>query len=163
MLDDAAIELGPIYRSVAIIDDEPETGAEAGPVEDPRAPSGRPGIRLPHVELRRDEATISTLDLPGQGFVLIAGARGIAWKKAAEDWATDHAPVLETVRVAPDGDLTDPGGRLEGALGIDADGAVLVRPDGVVGWRARTGSDACRARLDGAMCRLLGRTGSRHV
>ena len=40
-------------------------------------------------------------------------------------------------RIAPDGDLTNPDGRFEQAVGIGAQGALLLRPDGVIGWRTR--------------------------
>jgi hypothetical protein len=78
----------------------------------------------------RDGERVSTLDLFGKGFVLLAGSDGAAWHAAALDAADRHG-----VRV--DGYVI--GDRASGfadAYGISQAGAVLVRPDGVVGWRA---------------------------
>ena len=40
-------------------------------------------------------------------------------------------------------------------LGVAAAGALLLRPDGYVAWRARAGSDASRAELCEALARAL--------
>jgi hypothetical protein len=54
-------------------------------------------------------------------------------------------------------DLIDADGTWHEAYGVETDGAVLVRPDGYVGWRSRSGSsrpaEVLRAAFDG----LLGR------
>jgi hypothetical protein len=44
------------------------------------------------------------------------------------------------------------------AYGIAAAGAVLVRPDGVVGWRAQDGTGASPATLQDVLSTLLCRT-----
>ena len=41
--------------------------------------------------------------------------------------------------VGSNGDLSDPDGTWHQVYGIDTDGAVLVRPDGHVAWRSRSG------------------------
>ena len=53
LLDDAAIELGSVYGSDAILDEEERRGA-AALLEDPHNPSGRPGTRVPHIMLQRN-------------------------------------------------------------------------------------------------------------
>ena len=45
--------------------------------------------------------------------------------------------------------LTDPSGRFCEAYGITLDGAVLIRPDGYVGWRSRTASQVPGENLRG--------------
>ena len=150
-LDDASIELGAIYRSAAVLD-EAETLA-GDPLEDPRHPSGRPGARISHVELRRDRTNLSTLDLAGTGFALLAGSSGQAWIEAAKALSAEGTP-LKSHRIAPDGDLADPEGRFEQRVGIDPEGALLLRPDGVIAWRA-LGRDADpRFKLETVMRRL---------
>ena len=47
-----------------------------------------------------------------------------------------------------------------GALGIESSGAVLVRPDGVVGWRAANDADASADVFAGVMGAMLGRRGA---
>ena len=152
LLDDAAIELGSVYRSGAVLGAEEGQGDDAL-LEDPRSPSGRPGTRVPHVMLQRGGAAVSTHDLPGNGFALIAGAGGHGWREAASDLAAAGAP-LKSYRVGPDGDLADPGGRFEAAVGIGAAGALLLRPDGVIGWRVAGPQADPRAQLDEVMARL---------
>jgi hypothetical protein len=73
-LDDAAIELGALYRSAGVVD---PPAADAA-LEDPGSPTGRPGTRAPHLPLERDGTPISTHDLFGDGFVLLAGSAGQA-------------------------------------------------------------------------------------
>ncbi len=51
--------------------------------EDPRAPTGRPGFRAPHLEVAVDGTRRSTLDLFGRGFVVVAGSDGEQWPAAA--------------------------------------------------------------------------------
>jgi len=82
-------------------------------------------------------------DLFGRDFVLLTyGLRSKAW-------ATDVAMGVgqTTVRhysvgaLGADADLIDIDGAWPRYYGIDAEGAVLVRPDGHVAWRARTAPD----------------------
>jgi hypothetical protein len=90
----------------------PEPG-EWRPFEDPSAPSGRPGTRAPHVVL---EDGTSTRDLFGRSFVLLT--------------SVDLDLDVEVRHVS--------GPAFRDAYGIGADGAVLVRPDGVIAWRSAT-------------------------
>jgi putative polyketide hydroxylase len=58
-------------------------------------------------------------------------------------------------RVAPDGDLADKGETFAQAYGLGPDGAVLVRPDAVVAWRAPAGAGDPRSAVEEALRRLL--------
>ena len=118
-LADTAIELGSVYRSPVIAAD----GPRADLVEAPEHPSGRPGTRLAHLWIEVDDARVSTLDLAGDGFVLLAGPDGQAWTAAA-----DRRGQLTAHRIVEDGFTT--------AAGLARDGALLLRPDGVIGWRS---------------------------
>jgi 2-polyprenyl-6-methoxyphenol hydroxylase-like FAD-dependent oxidoreductase len=152
LLDDAAIELGSIFGSDAILDEGQGRGA-AALLEDPRNPSGRPGTRVPHVMLQRDSLPVSTHDLAENGFALLAGTGGRSWTEAANALAAAGIP-LTAHRIAPDGDLTNPDGRFEKTVGVGAQGALLLRPDGVIGWRAAGAHPEPRAKLDDVMKRL---------
>lgn len=90
-----------------------------GPVP-PSALDGAPGTRAPHVPL---PGNASTLDFYGRDFVLLAGPEGHAWAAAAR-----ALPLPITVRR-----LT---ADLAARHGIGPQGALLVRPDGFVAWRA---------------------------
>jgi 2-polyprenyl-6-methoxyphenol hydroxylase-like FAD-dependent oxidoreductase len=153
LLDDAAMELGSVYGSDAIVDEEEQKRGATALLEDPRKPSGSPGTRVPHIILQRNGVPLSTHDLPDTGFVLLAGAGGRNWTEAGSALAAAGIP-LKVHRIAPDGDLTNPDGRFEETLGIGAQGALLLRPDRVIGWRTRGPHANPRARLDEVMRRL---------
>jgi hypothetical protein len=151
-LDDASIELGPVHRSAAVLDTADDDGA---PVVDPRAPGGRPGTRAPHLVIEAEGTPTSLLDVFGRGLVLLAGPGGQAWCDAADGVAADLGVPLVTHRVAPDGSLVDRDQRFPDLYGTGTDGAVVVRPDGIVAWRATEASVDVGRDLDGVMRRLL--------
>ncbi|MFD9895429.1 FAD-dependent oxidoreductase [Amycolatopsis sp. NPDC059027] len=130
-LDDNTVTFGYRYTSAAVL---AEASTPDSPLEDPRAPSGRPGLRAPHVWLRGDRTRISTLDLFTGAFVLLAGPEGEEWVTAAKA-AADVVPVdLAVHRIGAE--LQDVERRFLDSYGITGTGASLVRPDGIVAWRA---------------------------
>ena len=130
-VDDFSMEIGYRYNSSAIV---LEPGSH--PLhEDPRMSKGRPGARAPHVFLDRYGTEVSTLDLFGRNFVLLTGPDGPAWHAAALAAAHKLGVVLDA-HVVGGPDLADAKGRFLEAYGISPSGAVVVRPDGFVGWRA---------------------------
>jgi 2-polyprenyl-6-methoxyphenol hydroxylase-like FAD-dependent oxidoreductase len=151
-LDDASIELGPVHRSAAVLDDGSDDGA---PVVDPRAPGGRPGTRAPHLVVESAGVSASLLDSFGQGFVLLAGPGGQAWCEAAERVGSDLGVRLAAHRVAADGSLVDRDHRFADLYGTGEDGAVVVRPDGIVAWRSTAASGEPDSELGGVLRRLL--------
>ncbi len=152
LLDDASIELGSVYRSDAILAQEPRRSADAL-LEDPRSPSGCPGTRVPHIVLQRNGGSTSTHDLAGTGFVLLAGAGGRVWIEAGNSLAAAGMP-LKGYRIGPGGDLASADGRFEATVGIGAQGALLLRPDGVIAWRIVGSHADPRACLDVVIGRL---------
>jgi putative polyketide hydroxylase len=136
IVDDDAVIFGHRYLSGALVA-EPDSSAEV--FEDPRAASGRPGSRAPHVVVERDGERLSILDLCAGRWVLLAGPGGGAWLEAAERIPVAADFRLQRYRFGPDGDLHDLEDRWSPAYGVPADGVVLIRPDGFIAWRARTG------------------------
>lgn len=133
--DMPGLQLGFCYGEGALL------RAEGEPPPDPLdvrsfKPSGRPGARLPHTWIMENGGGASLLDqVPLGRFLLLAGPDGDAWIDALA--STGGVPIegrkLDLASV-PD---------LDGWLsvaGIDRSGALLVRPDQHVAWRAR-----CRA------------------
>jgi 2-polyprenyl-6-methoxyphenol hydroxylase-like FAD-dependent oxidoreductase len=141
-----SVAMGYRYRSAAIQYEPPDDGQ---PAEDPLCPSGRPGARLAHVALTREGRALSTLDLVGDGFVLIAGPNGAPWAQAARR--------LNLRAWTFGADLTGDASAFLARTGVGADGAVLVRPDGFVAWRAKWATldpfSALEQALDRALCR----------
>jgi putative polyketide hydroxylase len=106
--------------------------------ENPRESKGKPGSRAPHLWL---EPNFSTLDLFGKNFVLLTGAGGAAWQEAANSHSLDVHQIAHA-------DFCD-------AYGIGLQGAVLVRPDGFVAWRAKSMEAEPRATLARSMATIL--------
>jgi 2-polyprenyl-6-methoxyphenol hydroxylase-like FAD-dependent oxidoreductase len=156
LVDDFSMEIGYRYNSAAV------AGEPGSPPlhEHPRESQGRPGARAPHVFLDRHGTQVSTLDLFGGNFVLLTGPEGRVWHDAAAVTAKELGLPLDAHVVGGD-DLADPEGRFPGAYGISPSGAVIVRPDGFVGWRATDAAGApesvLRQVLQSLLCRGNGR------
>jgi hypothetical protein len=151
---DVNVDLGYCYASEAIAAESAADGFVLH--EHPRTLAGRPGSRAPHIPLARHAEDVSSIDLLGRGWVLFAGAEGHAWVESAAALLREFP--LQAQRI--DGsELRDPSGAFHDAFGITPSGAVLVRPDGVVAWRARAGDAAGPAELAQVLGRLLARTG----
>ena len=157
-LNEVGLIFGARYVSAAVLPD----GGEV-PVDDPvqqYVPSAAPGCRAPHVWALRGGEKVSTLDLLGRGFVLLTAPQGAAWRKAAA--ALPGSPRVESIVL--DGDSDNAGSAWLQAYGLDAQGAVLVRPDGHVAWRSRgaAGDPAAvlAAVLDAVLCRIAPAAGS---
>jgi 2-polyprenyl-6-methoxyphenol hydroxylase-like FAD-dependent oxidoreductase len=78
-MDPAVLLFGARFPAGAVVTEPADDGAA---FEDPRAPTGRPGSRAPHLRLDRDGSRLSTIDLFGRGFVLLAGPDGARWADA---------------------------------------------------------------------------------
>ena len=151
-----AVELGYRYRSDAVI---PEDGTDDGAThENPHEPSASPGTRAPHVLVERDGEPVSTHDLLRRGFLLLAGPEARSWCDAARSASESLGVDVDAYRVGSGGDLGDPDGRFAEVYGTGAEGAVLVRPDGFVAWRARAAQDDARDVLGNVLGRVLARS-----
>ena len=128
-LNEQGMIFGASYRSGAIIPDGSPPPVVPNPVTD-YVPSGWPGVRAPHVWLRNDgEAKTSTIDLVGKGFLLLTGAKGAAWVDAARGLEIEPVAVGTGAYASADPQWRE-------TYGIEESGAVLVRPDGHIGWRS---------------------------
>jgi putative polyketide hydroxylase len=136
--------LGASYESSAIVSDGSEPPAASDPLRD-YVPTARPGHRAPHLWL--DEASdVSTLDLFGTGFVLLTTPAGVAWHSAVQR----ALPAPLRVQVIDHPAWPD-------LYGVGQLGAVLVRPDGYVAFRA-LGAPTDTIDLGATLARLVGRT-----
>lgn len=151
--DQHGLELGNLYESRAVCPDWSAPPAVLNPCTD-YVPTGRPGHRAPHVWLRHGQDQLSTLDLWGPEFTVLAGPQG-------NDWAS-------TVKVLAEQMQLEMGFHLIGGLGwvdedntflqrygLQVDGAVLIRPDGYVAWRSPQWSEEATYQLMAALQRIL--------
>jgi hypothetical protein len=151
LADDFDIELGYLYRSAAIA---PRPEDESGEThEHPGKSLGRPGSRAPHMWIERKGERISSLDLLRGAFVLIAGPDGGGWIDAARSAASRIPGLqLEACRIGTDITSRDD---IAGACGFTPSGAMLIRPDGFVAWRAKSFGGGAEAELAGTLARIL--------
>lgn len=151
-LDDAAIELGAIYRSPAVLADQ----APAQPLDDPHARGWTVGARVPHIPLSRDGGEISSLDAAGPGFAVLAREGHDEWRRAAA--AASQSLGTEVV-VWPVDAAALPAPQ-DAAAGAGWTGAVLLRPDGVIAWKPSLPAAEAAGQLTGVMAGLLSRDGT---
>jgi len=123
LFSNEAIELGQLVRSSAVIGAGPDLPCAASPIDW----VGQPGTRAPHIWLTTSAGdTISSLDLFGTDFVLFAGTQN--WQETADKLK------LRLILIGRDIHFSEPD-TFTAAFGISPQGAVLIRPDGIIAWR----------------------------
>ncbi|MEU3463924.1 FAD-dependent monooxygenase [Streptomyces sp. NPDC006733] len=149
-----AVVLGYRYREGAVVGGAPEQPA----VPEEFTPRAEPGGRAPHLWLRQDGVRVSTLDLYERTPVLLSGPDGDAWHGAGLSIAGRSGIPLACYRVGPDEDhdlVPEDGADWAALHGTQSDGAVLVRPDGFVAWRAATADPHAERTLRDVLERVL--------
>jgi 2-polyprenyl-6-methoxyphenol hydroxylase-like FAD-dependent oxidoreductase len=141
--DDNAVIFGQVYPEGALLTEEDvRSPPPAQGFEDPRHPSGRPGTRAPHLVIERQGRRCGIHDLFGRTFVLLVGSEDRAWSVAAAAVARRLQLTISVIRVGRDVQadheegVADVESRFPSAYGITPRGAVLIRPDGFIAWRA---------------------------
>jgi 2-polyprenyl-6-methoxyphenol hydroxylase-like FAD-dependent oxidoreductase len=151
---DLEIDLGYGYESTAIIAEDSSAGSNAATKPGFTCQAGR---RAPHVWLERDGQRISTLDLYERTLTLLTGSAGVAWREAAHMVSATYGVPLSIYSVGQQGELQDVDSRWQEAYGVEADGALLIRPDGFVAWRQSEGADNHREVLMKVVEQLFGK------
>ena len=158
------------YRSTAVVF-EKGYADDGKPDIDPRKSCALPGTRAPHVQVWRSGKLFSTIDLYVECFVLITAHEGGAWQHVAQQVAESLGIRIDFHLVAApggQGELVDIAIHRERisspfypsfpeAYGIAASGAVLVRPDGYVGWRENAYQSGSSQALTEALKQILAR------
>jgi hypothetical protein len=107
--------------------------------------------------LQDDGRRISSLDLFGQGFVLLTGPEGHAWTEVAAKvglaWSTSIDVMVLDARVLGSNAVE----RWTTHFALDPRGAVLVRPDGHVAWRSAGTRTGAVSSMTAAFSSILGR------
>jgi 2-polyprenyl-6-methoxyphenol hydroxylase-like FAD-dependent oxidoreductase len=124
-----AMELGQLHRSSAVIG----AGPELPPAASPNDWSGQPGTRTPHVWIRKDGQTISTLDLIAHELVLLT--QSCLWIEAARATSARLPLPFKAIHIGVD-IAFPPGVAFDLCFGVSSSGAVLIRPDGIIAWRS---------------------------
>lgn len=146
------LELGSVYPEGLLVPD----GSER-PKPDPRGrehhPNARPGHRLPHAWLSGPERVSTFHFLEGSGnWVLFtdAGITDNEWKERVSALVKRSGLDVKIVRIGDKGDFADETGQWiqDSGLTKGKGGAVLVRPDHYVAFRAIEHSKSSAAQFD---------------
>jgi 2,4-dichlorophenol 6-monooxygenase len=152
--DMLGLQLGYAYAEGALAPDGSEAPRLDNPVRQYVA-SSRPGARLPHAWLEADGERVSSLDLVhSDGFTLLSWGEHEAWAHAI---AAVPAFPLRQVRIGVE--VEEPDSHWADVCGIEPGGALLVRPDQHVAWRATSLPDDPAADLRSAFEVILGSVG----
>ncbi len=149
--------VGYQYRSAAVVTDQ-SAPADPDAVSLVDELHGQPGTRVPHAWVQHGGRRVSTLDLLGAGFTLLTSDDGAPWVEAATAASTALDVPIAVHQIGPAGDVRDPDGEWAKVTGLPSDGALLVRPDDFVGWRADRLPADPESGLRQAVSAILGRT-----
>jgi len=146
-------QFGYQYVSGAVVPDGTEV-VVSGVAE--YLPTARPGARAPHSWVRLRGERISTIDVYDGGFVLLTGPDNTGWVAAADQVRAELSVPVKVLGLGTDlmpiDELVD---ELLRRYGLDPSGAVLVRPDGFVGFRSISRPDDEQKALIEALRRIL--------
>ncbi|WP_206508964.1 FAD-dependent monooxygenase [Rhodococcus sp. BGS-1C] len=148
------VELGFAYTDGAVVSDgtaPPSTHHELREY----TPTTRPGHHLPHAWVDRDGVRTSTLALIDRSQMTL-----LVDPRHAQDWddavAAERLPI-RIVAVDPGGETPEPGWTL--LREVEPSGAILVRPDRHVAWRAMSLPDNPGAELAAVLQTLYRKEG----
>lgn len=150
------VELGQHYASTAVVDDGTPFPT---PKRDPELyyePTTHPGAFVPHAYVEYQRQEISTVDLGGGGrFTVFTGIGGEPWREAAQEVGAELGIDLTVLQIGPSCEYKDVLGDWAKIREIADDGALLVRPDRYIGWRAASLSESPATELRGALKQIL--------
>ncbi|WP_328805465.1 FAD-dependent monooxygenase [Rhizorhabdus histidinilytica] len=150
------VEMNQRYASDAVVGDGTAPPQYDRDPELFYQPTSFPGARLPHGWVSRDGARVSTLALCGDGvFTLLTGLGGEAWVDAAAAASAQFGVPIRVHVIGPGRPIEDPHGDFARIREVSENGAILVRPDVYVGWRAEAVSADATDRLCSAMATIL--------
>jgi 2,4-dichlorophenol 6-monooxygenase len=152
------LEIGFHYPAGALVGDG-TSAPPADPMGGEYHPTTRPGHRLPHAWLEREGTRCSTHDVvPLGGFALLTGPAGSSWADAAERAAEVFGVPVRLARIGVE--YADVDGAWARLREVSDAGAVLVRPDNHVAYRAPAAVPDATEALITALAAVLGRPGS---
>ncbi|MFD0855764.1 FAD-dependent monooxygenase, partial [Actinomadura adrarensis] len=137
------VETNQRYRSSAVVDGGASEPVPPRDEEVYHFASTFPGRHLPHVWLTRDQRRVPLFDLCGRGgFTLLTGPRGEVWREASDRVAEGLGVSVRVHTIGVGCDYEDSYGDYGAICAVAEDGAILVRPDHMIAWRAvEAGSD----------------------
>jgi 2,4-dichlorophenol 6-monooxygenase len=155
------VETNLNYRFGAVVADETPDAVAPRDEEIYYFSTTHPGRHLPHMWVTKDEKRVSTFDLCGKGaFSLLSGVGGEPWREIARAVSERFGVPIRVHTIGHGCDYEDSYGDYCAQSEVEEDGAVLVRPDHIVGWRAVTLPDGPTIKLCAVLEQILGRLGA---
>ncbi len=154
------VEMNMRYASSAVVPDGSPDEVFKRDRELYHQASSRPGSMIPHVWLTdAEQQKVSTLDICGKGqFTLITGLGGESiWSSALTEIEQNLGIAINMRVIGPGQQYEDIYGDFARVRDISETGALLVRPDNIVAWRAQEVSSESAKDLIAAMHKVLGK------
>ncbi len=146
--DRIGLDIGYVYQDGALVPD----GSVAPKLEDgvtQYVASAAPGARFPHLWLNPEHSRSTHDVLESRGYTLLTGDQGARWDVAVRALGPMRSRVkVDSVSAICDG--TAARLALRELCGIGPQGALLIRPDGHVAWRASSLPESPEETLKGA-------------
>ncbi|TQS88945.1 hypothetical protein EU811_20600 [Arthrobacter sp. TS-15] len=151
------VEMNQNYSSQAVVEDgsiEFDFGLDE---EVHYVATTRPGRHLPHVWVTQNQQRVAIFDLCGRGtFTLLTGIGGERWRAAAKRVEAEFGVPVQVHTIGRGLDYEDSYGDYAKVAEVDEDGAILVRPDHMIAWRATDSSGDVEQRLVEVFGHILG-------
>ena len=153
------IELGHRYEKGAVVPDDDDAYVPSPDPDFVYVPQAAVGCALPHAEVTDQAGHVrSTIDLVAGGAChLLTGPGGGSWSALCAQLTQRTGLDIKVTEIGPGCTFGDPYGEWQRIRGTSDSGAVLVRPDGHIAWRADTAGEKEQQALTEAIARLLGR------
>jgi putative polyketide hydroxylase len=147
------MDIGFAYDESAVIVDDGSTRPDT--LVTSYIPNACPGARAPHMYVDHHGVPKSLIAVFDGEMTVMVGPNGQeAWQRAVNDQIGNDQ--LRLAVVGPGCEYVAAAGAMESLYGLEANGAVLVRPDGHVAYRASRLPDDPSGELSAALATALG-------
>jgi len=130
-LNNLGLDIGFIYREGLLIHDDSRYEIDLVDYK----PSGTPGVRAPHVELKFGDKLLSTLDFFDKHFVVLSSNKD--WVSIVDSLNGNIVGTIKVIIIGRSGYYEDIHQDFKVRYGLSNEGAVIVRPDGHIAWRTQ--------------------------
>ncbi|MEM1219275.1 MAG: FAD-dependent monooxygenase [Bacteroidota bacterium] len=137
--DRIGLDIGYIYQKGALVPDGSSPLIPFNEVTD-YLPTSQPGARLPHLDVSKCgyQSTHDFIDY--KRFTLLVRDGGQSWQKACQRFSEQSRVAIKSINIDQLELSKSKYCELIGLCEINVDGALLIRPDGHIAFRSKSGS-----------------------